>query len=64
MGKKNWIFQRTVIFGEYMEINYWIDEVMHDINRLYHNDGDTLNECVDLFKDVDILKHIVWKEQD
>ena len=37
---------------------------MYDINRLYRNDGDTLNECVDLFKDVDILKHIVWKEQD
>ena len=26
------------------EINYWIDETMYEINRLYHNDGDTLNE--------------------
>ena len=37
---------------------------MDEINRLYHENGDTLNECVDLFKDVDILKNIVWKEQD
>ena len=47
------------------EIDYWIDETMDDINRFPPNDGETLNECVDaLFKDVDILKNIVWKEQD
>ena len=47
------------------EINYWIEETMDDINRFTPNDGETLNECVDaLFKDVDILKNIVWKEQD
>lgn len=47
------------------EINYWIEETIDDINRFTPNDGETLNECVDaLFKDVDILKNIVWKEQD
>ena len=47
------------------EINYWIEETMDDINRFTPNDGETLNECVDaLFKDVDILKNIVWEEQD
>ena len=48
------------------EINYWIEETMDDINRFTPNDGETLDEYVDFFnfKNVNILKNIVWKEQD
>lgn len=45
------------------EIDYWIDETMYDIDRLCPNDGDTLNNYLDYFKD-ERLEKIVLRDED
>lgn len=45
------------------EIDYWIDEIMYDIDRLCPSDGDTLNRYLDYFKD-ERLEKIVWRDED
>ena len=50
------------IWGD--EINYWIEEIMDDINRFTPNDGEALNEYVDAHfpRAEKKLDKIVWRE--
>ena len=46
------------------QIDYWIDETIYEIDRLWPSDGDTLNNyLLDYFKD-ERLEKIVWRDED
>ena len=45
------------------QIDYWIDETIYEIDRLWPSDGDTLNNYLDYFKD-ERLEKIVWREDE
>ena len=46
------------------EIDYWVNEQLHDLDRYDPDEGDTLDQYIDIPEEKDNLKTIVWRGED